>query len=233
MKSSKIVFKTLIILTLIGCKKDKMGLIINEDGYPEKFKCQTFSQAHNLIAYYTFNGNGEDESDYHNHGQFDGPKPVKDRKSKEKSALHFDGHDDIFLVNDNAQTYLGCEFTLSAWINTETEKTQTIIRKGSHVNGTYKRPFELGLSAGGYFNFSVTTDIGSFHVGKKGYETNTWYLVTGVLKNESLYLYINGVLEDTIPIYGEIIDDPLPLLIGTRLRLPSDTFKGEIDDVRI
>ena len=48
-----------------------------------------------------------------------------------------------------------------------------------------------------------------------------------------MYLYVNDELVATESITGNIVDDPLPLLIGTRLNLPSSTFKGGIDDVRV
>lgn len=48
-----------------------------------------------------------------------------------------------------------------------------------------------------------------------------------------MLLYVNGELEVTKNISGNITLNNQPLLIGTRLGLPSDTFKGIIDEVRI
>ena len=48
-----------------------------------------------------------------------------------------------------------------------------------------------------------------------------------------MFLYVNGVLEDSVIINGESNTNSFPLLIGSRLRLESNTFKGVIDEVRL
>lgn len=189
-----------------------------------------------LVAYYPFSGNVNDESEYENHGTVDGPYLDSDRFGIDNSCYSFDGDDDIIRVFDSEQLYLNRELTLSAWIYPKEIKSQTIIKKaGCIVNGPYKWPWGLSLSATNDMIFTVTTNEGNtfMQARKQGYDINTWYIITGVLKGGKMYLYINGKLEATESIEGDIIDDPYTMNIGTRLQIPSSTFNGKIDDIRI
>ena len=48
-----------------------------------------------LVAYYPFNGNANDESDFINHGTVFGASPTNDRFGKPESAFYFDGEDQL------------------------------------------------------------------------------------------------------------------------------------------
>ena len=196
------------------------------------YECDT-ENSPSLLAYYPFNGNALDETNYNNHGLVNAPVLTTDRFSESESAYYFDGIDDVISAPDSEQLYLGNEFTISAWIYPEEIKTQQIIRKGSAVDGNESWPYGLGLSETNDMIFSVTAGGTLYQARLNGYNTNEWYLITGVLKDQRMYLYINGELMAYESINGSIYDDSLPLLIGTRLSLPSSTFKGKIDDVRI
>lgn len=233
---------TLIFLLLLGCKDDEeeMGqpfdfITENTEGYPVIYNCETFVPVRGLVAHYPLDGNAMDASGYQNHGIINEPVPAVDRKMNEDGAFHFNGDDDVILIKDSQQSYLGCEFTISAWIYPESIKTQSIIRKGSGTGtSTYSHPFGLSLSKTNDMIFTVTSsEEGPVQVRKPGYDINTWYLITGVMKDQMLYLYINGVMEASEPISGMVRDDGSSLLIGTRLRLPSSTFEGIIDDVKL
>ncbi|WP_300570412.1 LamG-like jellyroll fold domain-containing protein [Flavobacterium sp.] len=187
-----------------------------------------------LQAYYPMNSNAMDQSGFNNHGVVIGPTLANDRFSIAESAYYFDGIDDKIEVPDSEQLFLNNEFTISAWIYPEEIKTQEIIRKGNNVNGPSALPYGLALSATNDIVFSITTSDGVLTQARMhGYSINKWYLITGILKDQKMYLYVNDYLASVKSIHGEIFDDSLPLLIGTRLSLPSSTFKGIIDDVRI
>jgi len=186
-----------------------------------------------LTAYYPMNGNANDESDFSNNGIVEGPVLANDRFSNANSAYYFDGVDDEIRILDSEQLYLGNEFTLSAWVYPEEVRTQQIVRKGTAVNGESSWPYGLSLSGTNDIVFSITAGGVLYQARKTGYNTNEWYLITGVLINQTMYLYVNDELVATERIEGSIFDDAAPLLIGTRLNLPSSTFKGTIDEVRI
>ena len=221
MRSLIICLLTLGILLSMGCNKDDDSSIdiYTEDG---------------LIAFYPFDGNALDHTEYSNHGEVSGPTLTSDRNQNENSAYYFNGIDDVILVKDSKELYLNQNFTLNAWVKTDMVKTQHIIRKGAAVNGPHQWPYGLAMSGTGDIIFCITSTDGVQHQARKsGYEVNVWYMITGVLDDGMMHLYENGALVKTVEMNGDIVDDPNPLLIGTRLRLPSSTFSGIIDEVRI
>jgi methyl coenzyme M reductase subunit C-like uncharacterized protein (methanogenesis marker protein 7) len=221
MKSSYLLFG-LLLLTLISCNDNDD--IVTTDLYPE-----------NLVAYYPFNGNSLNEINLENNGLVDGAILTADIGGSLNSAFSFDGIDDIIKINHNSIFNLSNDFTISALIKPEEIKTQHIVRKGASVNGTGRRPYGISLSATGDIVFSVTTENGQIlnQARKQGYQINEWYLITGVFKDSEMLLYVNGELEVSEITNGQITTNTEPLLIGSRLSLPSDTFKGAIDEVRI
>jgi hypothetical protein len=186
------------------------------------------------IAYYPFNGNALDEAGS-NDGVVNGPTLTSDINDIPNSAYLFDGIDDMISVPNDIILNVTNEFTISAFVRPEEVKTQDVVRKGANVNNTGTWPYGIGFSETGDIVFTVTTNFGDNinQARKIGYQANRWYLITGVFKNNTMYLYVNGELEATETVSGEVTTNTSPLLIGARLGLPSDTFKGTIDDVRI
>lgn len=188
-----------------------------------------------LVAYYPFNGNAINEVSSNNNGIIEGAILTSDIYSSENRAYYFDGIDDVIKINHSNEFNLLNEFTISALVKTEKIKTQQIIRKGANVNGEHASPYGISLSGSNDIIFTVYTENGQTinQVRKHGYEVNEWYLITGVFKNNSMYLYVNGVLGAFKKINGTINENSEPLIIGSRLSLPSDTFNGAIDEIRI
>jgi hypothetical protein len=144
------------------------------------------------------------------------------------NALGFDGIDDVVVHSLDSSLDLTDEITLDAWIFPTARKSQTIIRKGG---APLKTPYSLALSLGNTFVFAMgepRVDVRSF-----GYPLNTWIHVAGTYDGNTMKLYVNGVLMNSAPRPGPIAVRQSNLLIGTRLRLPSDTFQGLIDEVDI
>jgi hypothetical protein len=221
MKNSYLLFG-LLLLMLNSCNDNDD--VATTDSYPE-----------NLIAYYPFNGNSLNEVNFENNGIVEGAILTSDIDGFENSAFNFDGIDDLIKINHNDAFNFSNEFTISALINSEEIKTQHIIRKGASVNGTGRLPYGISLSETGDIVFSVTTENGEIinQARKQGYGINEWYMITGVFKDSKMFLYINGELEAFEITNGQITTNSEALLIGSRLSLPSDTFKGTIDEIRI
>ena len=189
-----------------------------------------------IVAYYPFDGNANDMSGNCNHGNVEGPYLTSDRYGKYNNCYTFDGNNDIIRVNDSEELYLNREFTISAWIYPKEIKSQVVFRKGGcAVNGPFKTPWSLSLSQTNDMIFSLSTENGNnfYQVRKQGYDIDKWYLVTGVLKDQKMFLYIDGKLQNSKSITGDIVNDPYALYVGTRLQIPSSTFNGKIDEIRI
>jgi hypothetical protein len=187
-----------------------------------------------LVAYYPFNGNANDESGNGNNGIVGNipynPVLTEDRFGAANSAYVFDGVDDFIHVLDNSSLDITGGITLVAWIYPSEKKTQHIVRKGPEANTS---PYDLHLSQTGDVIFSLTLNGGSPEVRKIGYDVNRWTFVAGTYDGTSMKLYVDGVLANTLPTTGSITQNNSELLIGTRLNLPADTFKGKLDEIRI
>ena len=214
----------LLFLTFISCGDDDD--IINDDVSSEQVRYK------NLQAYYPFEKTPFDQSGYNNHGIANEVSITSDQLALENFAYYFNGDDSGIEVPNNPQLFLDDEFTISAWIYPEEKKSQTILRKGNAISGTGAWPYGLSSSANELI-FSTNSEGQLKQVKKNGYEINTWYLITGVVKDQKMFLYVNNELIASEEIQGSILNNDQPLLIGTRLNLPSSTFKGKIDEVRI
>lgn len=78
-----------------------------------------------LVAYYPFNGNADDESEYGNHGIVSGAALTSDRFGNEESAYNFDGVDDYIKVSPVSDFSAIQDFTISVWTYLEDWKVQT------------------------------------------------------------------------------------------------------------
>jgi len=186
-----------------------------------------------LVAYYPFNNNAADESGFQNHAKIDAPHIATGFNGQDNSAYKFDGIDDIIYAPDVNQLFLNDDFTISAWVYPEEIKTQSIVRKGTNVNGIFQHPYGLSLSETHDVIFSMSNGEELFQARHHGYDVHTWSLITGVYKQGIMRLYINGGLVAEKLFSGHVVDDPHLFQIGRRLDLPSSTFNGIIDEVRI
>ena len=193
----------------------------------------------NLVAYYPFTASAEDASGWDNHGDPQGAVLAPDRSGTPNRAYQFDGNDDAITVPNHKSLEIIGPITLAAWVYPVEQKSQCIIRKGSAVNRslnggfTSYDPYRLSLSGSGDVIFGLSPGGNATQVRRYGYPINQWFHVAGVFDGAEMRLYIDGILVGSEAITGELPLEQAPLLIGTRLRLPADTFRGSIDEVRI
>jgi hypothetical protein len=213
----------LLLITQISCTNDDDSSLV----FP--------STLENLIAYYPFNGNAVNEVNTENIGTVEGATLTSDINTLDNKAYFFDGVDDVITINHDDIFNFSDQFTISALVKADEIKTQTIIRKGSQVNGADISPFSISFSQTGDIVFTMATMNGEETSSAivPDYQANTWYLITGVFKNSELLLYVNGELKASEMLAGAVNVTNEPVLIGTRLRLPSSTFKGIIDEIRM
>jgi hypothetical protein len=188
-----------------------------------------------LEAYYPFIGNANDHSGYGNHGTVLGPVLSSDRHGIANNAYYFDGVDDGIEVPDQNQLHLQESFTISAWVRPFSIKTQHMVVKGSGWNGPFAAAYDLSMSATNDIVWRVRPDAQYQELRFDGYTVGrTWYMLTVVYNNGAVGIYKNGKLIKIDKLLkGTFNYNDNPLLIGTRLHLPADTFHGNIDEVRI
>ncbi len=126
----------------------------------------------NLMAYYPFSGNANDESGNGYNGVVHGASMTTDRHGNTNGAYVFDGVDDYVLISDMGSQ--PSSITLSEWfkINSLTSTSQSIIAiqdSSTPISGYHYTP--VGIYAG-----EITGSL--WNIGNiigQTLKTNTWY----------------------------------------------------------
>jgi hypothetical protein len=188
------------------------------------------------VAEYLFSGNANDTSGFRHDGTVAGAVLTTDRFGVADSAYSFDGENDQISVPHTPALSLGADtsaFTLEAWVYPTAQKSQDILRKGSEVNGDNAFPYELALSGTGVIVGGARSAAGLTQVRRTGYSLNAWTHVALVWDGSSLQLYVNGSPEASQGFQDVLGQSTNPLLFGSRLQSPADTFAGKLDDIRL
>jgi hypothetical protein len=187
--------------------------------------------ANGLVAYYPFNGNADDESGNELNGTVNGATLTTDRFNSQNSAYMFNGNNNDITVPHDALLNISDQISVIAWIYPVSQKTQVIVRKSANINPS--APYGLSLSATGDIIFSASPNGPLSQVRLSGYSLNSWSFVAGTYDGNAMKLYVDGKLVRSTAITGALNINSGPLLIGTRLNLPADTFHGKLDGIRI
>ncbi len=202
---------------------------------------QTFDLTKKLVAHYTFDGNTKDASDFNVTATTRGVRLTHDRFANPRHAYYFDGIDDKIIIPANKHINFTKEFTINVWIKTDATHLQQVLYK--NVSSEKQTKAAYGISLGHTPKDEVqkaTNDI-IFSIAPYGieqelrkfdYEEETWYMVTCILKDDTMYLYIDGKPAILKYIDGELSTSSLPLILGND---PSgdNPFQGSIDDLRM
>ena len=186
-----------------------------------------------LAAFYPLSGNARDLSGNGINGTLNGPVEALDRFSYPGSALTFDGINDVIQVADDSRLRFGSDFTVMAWMNTNVEKTATVVRKNYDFGGGGLASYRLEIAGNQTLIFEILTSDGTFKVEKINYPTNQWILIAGRVTGNTMAIFVDGVKETEAMFTGNIQYDPGELLIGSRTQQFSNTFDGEIDDIKL
>lgn len=150
------------------------------------------------------------------------------------SALDFDGVDDhvkIDTVQDAIFDFTG-NFTIEAWVKPNGGSWPSVVSKFDNVNGS-RFGFWFGITGSGTVGMQVfdgTTGSWPTASGTTNIQDNMWHHIAGVMENDTLKVFINGVMEGfavaTAPVFNEHA-----MWLGNDAE--NDIFKGSMDRVRI
>ena len=189
-----------------------------------------------LVGLWRFDGNTVDSSVYGNHGTaFDGE--IYDDPSPMGQALSFDGEGNYVGCGNDTSLDITQAITIEAWVKPSafltTPDYSTIATKALayyfQINGSGRlQVYQYGTSPAGYH--SSTNPI----------SLNVWQHVAYTYDGSNVRMFINGVLDKTIPVTGTIQVSNMHLGIGMNLDASGNPytkfyrqFQGEIDEVRI
>lgn len=243
----------LLLFALVSCEPmkispdDKTVNTSNNSGLPNS---TVDSLKLDLIAFYPFNNNVNDESIRNHNGVNMDATPVCDRFNNAKSALDFNGQTSFIIIKDSIDLRLNnTDFTINYWINLDEYyplSGSAILSKnnGANQNGwncsITGYSFISGQTGRAFYNVSGGSD--PYAVGDKIIELKKWTMVTTIynLLDHTIRFYINGKLDrivDNIPTPNPFTD--VNLQIGKnsfndpRGTTPTYFIKGKLDDIRI
>lgn len=200
-----------------------------------------FVSAQNLVAYYPFNSNSNDESGNLNHGVVSGAVLTTDRFGNINSAYEFDGIDDYILVaNSTSLNVFNSDLTVTMWLYNDNPLLSDTSYKGISKGGwNTGAGYELLFS--NYWNngtFHFTTGSSGNNVFSFNNYNDQWIMLTGTYDNatSTKKMYINGI-EQTTTVQGvdDLSSSVSDLYIGRRnpVNSYSGFVKGKMDDIRI
>ncbi|MBK6524455.1 MAG: T9SS type A sorting domain-containing protein [Crocinitomicaceae bacterium] len=127
--------------------------------------------------------------------------------------------------------------TAEAWINTNSSASlQTVIGNyGPTIGASMQFLLRLDNSAGLKASFWVGTSPTTYSqvYGTTTIVPGTWYHIAGTWDGTNASIYVNGVLENSIPISGIMPSVPNTLKIGGGLSNGTEYFNGQITGVRV
>lgn len=221
---------------------------------PENLSKQNSILSDGFIAYFPFNGDANDVSDNNNHGTVYGATWTTGQVD---GALNFDGvnNDYVEVPHSPSLEDIVNEITIEAWVYINDFPTadpwynmQVLQKNGSIYEHAYAMPIlgELGIFQGSgirkprRFGLELTLDgQWSGHLLSGGTWSNTlleehvWYHLAATYDGSSIKLYLNGELDASYSISGQIETNNYPVRIGNWLWNDWDRFNGVLDEVAL
>jgi hypothetical protein len=180
-------------------------------------------------------GNGSianDSTCYHNNGNITGAGWVTGYSGY---ALSFDGDDDRVEVNDSKSLNISGEITISALVKFTgniTSNYGTIVKKEhAYILRFDKNPIRLqGIIFTGSTPLILVSNKTSWNIGE-------WYNIIFIYDKINMKLYVNNVLDSSMPWTTNIQNSDSALSIGNGYYVYgggwNESFPGVIDELRI
>lgn len=195
----------------------------------------------NIIAYFPFNGNANDESGNGNNGLVSGAILIEDRYDIGNSAYSFDGSEDVIETPDAMQTQ---NFTFCGWIYNDALASHNYYKTIYMVYTENQKRFSIFLDPRSWhedIGVHFLTNAESYwqlQTAPHSIQYDRWYFVSVVIDAvaDSAYLYLNGVLTATTFMDGLDLTDLGSSVghgFGYNWLSSNDHFVGKLDDIRI
>jgi hypothetical protein len=203
------------------------------------FEISSINRNKDLVAYYPFNGNANDESGNGNSGTTNGGVTWDtDRFNNSSATAKFNGVNTDITVNYNP-TLFPVEQTISVWVKfndlTTTPGTNPkILCTADQIDW---RGYQLYLLYGGYVRYQDYTPSGynavlDFPVNQ--IDTSKWYHFVILRYTTEAKMYVNGNLVDSITnLVAPNLCQSIGLGIGADIINNREHLNGKIDDIRI
>ena len=201
----------------------------------------------NLVGYWPFDNDLEDKSGNNNNGISIGTTGFTNGKINQ--ALSLSGSNGYVEIPHSSTFNITDQITLEAWVypsqwdNTieyngvDNSYENSILTKAPDKDyGVWNLHYKTENNRG--FRFEIKTDDDQLHALYEttfSQDTNKWYHIVGVYNGNKMYLYLNGVLNNSIDVSGAIKTNDAPLRIGKQWwwNWINSYWDGSIDEVKI
>ncbi len=191
----------------------------------------TIHQTGDLVAFYPFNGNANDESGFNNNGTVSGATLVPDRWGNPSSAYHFDGVNDYISVPSSSSLNFQNAVTVNFWI-----KVGQFFERESYPlsHGNWENRWKVSTT-NKHIRWTVKSTSGTKDLDSETeLAADSLYNVTVLYDGSDYEIYLNGELDAFTSFSGLILTTPIDFMIGQVL--PGNNqynFNGVLDDIRI
>lgn len=186
-----------------------------------------------LVAYYKFCGDLNDDSGNNNHGEFMGAGSLtfgSDHLGNTNSALKLSGYMQYVSVASSESLDSPVEeVTVALWFNYASAYGGWITPfTKTNTRNVADRQYGFGIK-----NTTGETYMNTYYVGSYSYQPNIWYHGAITYTESEYRLYVNGeLIESGIPA-EPITQNNLPLEIGREEPVVTEFYNGLIDEIRI
>jgi ribosomal protein L40E len=201
------------------------------------FTHQTNAATSGLVGYWKFDeGSGTIAHDSSGNGNDGTVYGASWTNGISNGALQFDGLDDYVGISSSPSlTLSGNEISLEMWIRPTATLNSSL---SSHVNIMDKANaygFEMFVNGGGRMDFFVNIGGADQWLSSttNDWIAGSWYLIAGTYDGSSEKIYVNGVLENTTSLSGNLSGLSGPLSIGSYCYGTMWFFSGAIEEVKI
>ncbi|MBI9070396.1 MAG: T9SS type A sorting domain-containing protein [Melioribacteraceae bacterium] len=215
----------------IRCTVTNSDGIYTADSIKVMVRDFTIQEKGNLITYYSFSGNANDESGNNLHGILNGPKYTQDRYGNFTEALLFDGEDDnVTVANSNKLNFInGISVNFWIYINEFYDRESYPI---SH--GNWENRWKASIT-NNKLRWTIKTSSGIVDLDSETIlESKKWCFVSLQYDGDDVELYINNSLDSFTHWTGTLNTTSIDLTIGQAMPTNKEyNFNGKLDDIRI
>ena len=180
-----------------------------------------------LLAHYSFDGSGDDESGNNNHSLVNGTTGTKNRFGHEDNAFAFKNN---FILTPDFSKILEDELTVTGWLY-RNESSSGIEQVFEALTNVWEIFLETQTSSGNTLEFNHSGEK-KFTIRSEAIPKEEWFHFATVIDNEKQAIYINGELVSSVSHTGSL-EITTAFRIGRDYEGKIQYWDGAMDDFRI
>jgi hypothetical protein len=215
----------------LKCRVEDTYGSMTSDSLEVSVRDTSIHQTGDLVAYYPFSGNANDESGFNNHGTVYGASLVSDRFGNLNSAYQFDGINDYIEVQNSSTLNFQNSCTINFWM-----KVGDFFEREAYPlsHGNWENRWKVSIT-NNRIRWTIKTEQGTKDLDSETeLELDSLYNITVLYDGSDFEIYINGNLDALSTFSGLILQTNINFTIAQIL--PGNNqynFKGVLDDIRI